>query len=142
MDVWALQVGRISLLVATVAWDPILQLAYALRTARHVNCGIIMMDQRLKPPVERPKVEPEIIPPGSPDGREARIWLTGGDRRVRFVHIETRGLLAIVLALLMFGLVFLALLIFLVGVVVLWIPLALGFAAVLTLLSLFRARRR
>jgi hypothetical protein len=50
--------------------------------------------------------------------------------------------LAIVLALLIFGVVFLTLLIFLVGVVVLWIPLALGLAVVLTLLSLFRARRR
>jgi len=101
-----------------------------------------MANQRSKPPVERPKVEPEIIPPGSPDGREARIWLTRGDRRVRFRHIETRGLLAIVLALLIFGVVLVALLIFLVGVVVLWIPMALGLAAVLTLLSLFRARRR
>jgi hypothetical protein len=101
-----------------------------------------MKDHRLIPPSEQPKVEPEIIPPGAPDGRQARIWLNADDRRAHFIRIETRGLFAIALALLMLGVVFVALLALLLGVVLLWIPLALGFAAALILSWPFRARRR
>jgi len=101
-----------------------------------------MTDQRSIPPGERPKVEPEIIPPGSPGGRPAWIWLTAGDRRARFVHVETRGLFAIALALLILGVVSVALLALLLGIVLLWIPLALGFAVVLILSWLFRGRGR
>jgi hypothetical protein len=101
-----------------------------------------MTDQRPIPPGERPKVEPEIIPPGSPSGGPVWIWPTPGHRGTRFVHIETRGLFAIVVALLMLGVVSLALLALLLGVVLLWIPLSLGFAVALVLSWVFRGRGR
>jgi len=101
-----------------------------------------MTDHRPIPPSERPKVEPEIIPPGWPDGREARVRLGADPLRVHFVRIETRGLFAIVLALLTLGAVSAALLALLLGVVLLWIPLALGFGLALILSWLFRGRGR
>jgi len=101
-----------------------------------------MTDHRPIPPSEQPKVEPEIIPPGARGGYQARIWLRADDRPARFVHIETRGLFAIALALLMLGVVFVALLALLLGIVLLWIPLAVGFAVALILSWLFRGRRR
>jgi hypothetical protein len=101
-----------------------------------------MNDHRPVPPSEQPKVEPEIIPPGAPDYRQARIWLSADDRRTHFVHIETRSAFAIALALLMLGVVFAALLALLLGVVLLWIPLALGSAVAVVLSWLFRGPRR
>jgi hypothetical protein len=101
-----------------------------------------MNDHRPVPPSEQPKVEPEIIPPGAPGDRQARIWLSADDRRTHFVHIETRGPFAIALALLMLGVVFVALLALLLGVVLLWIPLAFGFAVAVILSWLFRGPRR
>jgi len=99
-----------------------------------------MRNHRPIPPSERPKVEPEIIPPGAPGRRGTRIWLSADDRRARLVRIETRGLFAIALALLMFGVISVALLALLLGVVLLWIPLTLGFAGALLLSWLFRGR--
>jgi hypothetical protein len=108
--------------------------------SRDENCGSRMKDHRPIPPSEQPKVEPEIIPPGAPGGRQARIWLSADD--ARFIRIETRGPVAIALALLMLGVIFVALLALLLGIVLLWIPLALGFAAAVILSWLFRGRRR
>jgi hypothetical protein len=101
-----------------------------------------MKDHRPIPPSEQPKVEPEIIPPGALGGRQARIWLSADDRHARFVRIETRGPVAIALALLTLGVVFVALLALLLGIVLLWIPLALGFAVAVILSWLFRGRRQ
>jgi hypothetical protein len=101
-----------------------------------------MKDHRPTPPSERPKVEPEIIPPGAPSGPRARIWPSADDRHARFIRIETRGPFAIVLALLVLAVVFVALLALLLGVVLLWIPLALGFAVALIVSWLFRGRRQ
>jgi hypothetical protein len=101
-----------------------------------------MTDDRSIPPGQRPKVEPEIIPPGARRGEPAQIWLTGSRRGAHFVHVETRGLRAVVLALLVLGVVGAALLALLLGVVLLWIPLTIGFAAALALSWLFRGRRR
>jgi hypothetical protein len=64
------------------------------------------------------------------------------DRRARIVRIETRGLLAMVLALLMLGTVSVALLALLPGIALLWIALALGFGGALILSGLFRGRGR
>jgi hypothetical protein len=107
-----------------------------------VNCGTSMTDHRPIPPAERPKAEPEIIPPG-PGGPQTWIWRSAGDRRARFVYIETRGLFVIVLALLLLlCVVSVALLAILLGVVLLWIPLALGFALALILSRVFGRRGR
>lgn len=112
---------------------------------RDENCGDSMTDHRPIPPGERPKVEPEIIPPGtsgSPGRRPAWIWLTAGDRRARSVHIETRGPFGILLALLMLGIISAVVLALLVGVVLLGISVALGIAVALILSLLFRGRGR
>lgn len=101
-----------------------------------------MMDHRPVPPAEQPKVEPEIIPPGWPDGREWRVRQNADPHRAHFVHIETRGPFAVVLALLVLGVVAAALLALLLGIVLLWIPLALGFALALIVSWLFRGRGR
>jgi hypothetical protein len=92
--------------------------------------------------VERPKVEPEIIPPGWPDGREWRARQSTDPHHAHFVRIETRGLFAVVLALLTLGVVTAALLALLLGIVLLWIPLGIGFALALIVWWLFRGRRR
>jgi uncharacterized membrane protein len=101
-----------------------------------------MTDHRPIPPAEQPKVEPEIIPPGRPDGRDWRVRQSADSHRVHFVHIETRGLFAVVLALLMLGVAAAALLALLLGIVLLWVPLALGFVLALIVSWLFRGRGR
>ena len=101
-----------------------------------------MTNHRPLPPAEQPKVEPEIIPPGWPDGGAWRVRQSTDPHRPHFVHIETRGLFAVVLALLILGVAAAALLALLLGIVLLWIPLALGFALALIVSWLFRGRRR
>jgi uncharacterized membrane protein len=98
-----------------------------------------MTDHRPIPP-EQPKVAPEIIPPGSSDARPKRIWQTTDNPSVRVVRVEARGLFAVIVALLMLGVISVALLALLVGVVLLWIPLAVGFAGALILTWLLRKR--
>ena len=101
-----------------------------------------MTDHRPIPPVEQPKAEPEIIPPGWPDGREWRARQSTDPRHAHFVRIETRGVFALVLALLTLGVVAAAVLALLLGIVLLWIPLGLGFALALIVSWLFRGRGR
>jgi uncharacterized membrane protein len=99
-----------------------------------------MTDHRPIPPGQRPKVAPEIIPPGSSGARPKRIWHTIDNPRVRVVRVEARGLFAVVLALLLLGIMSVALLALLLGVLLLWIPLAVGFAGALILTWLLRGR--
>ena len=101
-----------------------------------------MTDHRPIPPAEQPKVEPEIIPPGWPDGREWRVRQSADRHHGHFVRIETRGVFALVLALLTLGVVAAAVLALLLGIVFLWIPLGLGFALALIVSWLFRGRGR
>lgn len=101
-----------------------------------------MTDHRPTPFVERPKIEPEIIPPGSSGGRSAWIRLTTGDRRARLVHLEAHGPFAIIVGLLLLGVASLILIALLLGAVLLWIPLILGFAVALVGSRLFRGRSR
>jgi hypothetical protein len=76
--------------------------------------------ERRMPP-ERPRSEPEILPPDRGGTQaEARIWtFSGSDRRI---YLARPGPFAIVLALLAIGLVAALVLIVLLGLVVLWIP--------------------
>jgi len=94
-------------------------------------------------PPERPKVEPEIIPPGergpSPRGT-SRVWLSSGTGRGRAVRFETRGPLAVLVALLTLGVGAAVVLALLLGLVLLWIPVTLAIAVAI-LWSMFRGRR-
>src|ERR1700758_903661 len=65
----------------------------------------VMTDKPMPP--ERPKVEPEIIPPGErgPQPRgESWMWTSSGRGYGRTVRFETRGALTLFTALLMLGL--------------------------------------
>ena len=94
-------------------------------------------------PPERPKVEPEIIPPGergpSPRGASG-VWLSSGQAHGRAIRFETRGPLAILMALLLLGVGAAVVLALLLGLVLLWIPVTVAIAVAI-LWSLFRGRR-
>ena len=98
------------------------------------------MTDQPRPP-ERPKVEPEIIPPGEPGplprGR-SWVWMSSGGQG-RTVRFETRGALALFTALLMFGAGAAVVLALLLGLVLLWIPVSLAIAVAI-LWSMFRRR--
>ena len=87
---------------------------------------------------ERPRVEPEIIPPVR-DGRAPRgpagIWLRIDERDgVRRVFIARPSLLSIVLGLLIIGLIAAVIFLVLAGIVLVWIPILIG-GIILALLS-------
>jgi hypothetical protein len=92
---------------------------------------------------ERPKVEPEIIPPDRPDPWRhdtRRIWPSGRHGHVRFVQFQTGGPLAFLVALLMLGLGVAVVLALLLGLVLLWIPVTLAIAVAILWSLLFRRR--
>ena len=96
-----------------------------------------------RPTPERPKAEPEIIPPGRPDPWRhgaGGVWSSRGQGRVRFVQFQTRGPLAFLLALLMLGVGAAVVLALLLGLVLLWIPVTLAIAVVVLWSLLFRGR--
>ena len=99
------------------------------------------MSDHPRPP-ERPKVEPEIIPPGErgPSPRGASwMWVSSGRGPGRTVKFETRGPLALAMALLMLGLGSAVVLAILLGLVLLWIPVSIAIAVAI-LWSFFRRR--
>ena len=92
-------------------------------------------------PPERPKVEPEIIPPGAPGPLprgQSWVWMSSGGHG-HTVRFETRGVLALLTALLMLGVAGAVLLALLLGLVLLWIPVSLALAAAVVW-SMFRRR--
>jgi hypothetical protein len=95
-------------------------------------------------PPERPKVEPEIIPPGArgPQPRGGSwVWMSSGRGEGRTVKFETRGPLALVMALLMLGLGSAVVLAILLGLVLLWIPVSIAIAVAILWSFFFRGRR-
>src|SRR5262245_3658377 len=93
-------------------------------------------------PPERPKVEPEIIPPGAggPSPRGASwTWVSSGRGQGRTVKFESRGPLGLVAALLMLGVGSAVVLALLLGLVLLWIPVSIAIA--LAILWSFLRRR-
>jgi hypothetical protein len=98
--------------------------------------------ERPVPDAKRPRVEPEIIPPGKPDPRSRGSSFDGrGTQRIYVAQVGPFGfaMVAFVVALVL-ALVFLLLL----GAFVIFIPLAGALLAAAVLLSLFRGafRRR
>jgi hypothetical protein len=81
------------------------------------------MDKRPIPGSDRPRVEPEIIPPGDPRARsaDARMWRSDGTQRVYVARVGPFGFAMVaLLAALLAALVFLLVL----GAFVIVIPLA------------------
>jgi hypothetical protein len=92
-----------------------------------------MMDRRPKPEAEKPRSEPEIIPPDHAGRRSAhgssraRIFVdTHGTERV---FIATPGPLGIILVALIAGILSAVLLILLLGAFLIWVPLVVFFVA-------------
>ena len=99
--------------------------------------------ERPVPDANRPRVEPEIIPPGQPDPRSRRgaSFDGRGTQRVYVTQVGPFGFAMVALAVaLVLALVFLLVL----GAFVIFIPLAGALLAAAVLLSLFRGafRRR
>jgi len=99
-----------------------------------------MSDRHMQP--ERPKVEPEIIPPGErgPQPRGATwMWTSSGRGYGRTMRFETRGALTLFTALLMLGLGTAVVVALLLGLLLLWIPVSIAIAAAI-LWSFLRRR--
>ncbi|MBI3433590.1 MAG: hypothetical protein HY056_00690 [Proteobacteria bacterium] len=91
---------------------------------------------------ERPRVEPEIIPPGeSAEPRDARphIFLAFDEQTTQRIHLARPSAFTMVLALALAGLAIAAILLVLLGLVLLWVPVAIIVVAVL--LTSGRARQ-
>jgi uncharacterized protein (DUF697 family) len=75
---------------------------------------------------ERPRSEPEIIPPGHPDGRSMRDENHRGTERI---YITSLGPFSVILLGLLTALIAALMLIVLLGTAVVWIPIAILFVA-------------
>ena len=97
------------------------------------------MDKRERLAAERPRTEPEILPPGQDEPRQpargARIFVSA-----RGVHIALArpGPLAMIVAVLLGGVAALAALILLFGAILLWLPLFGVLAGAVILTGLWR----
>lgn len=91
-------------------------------------------------PFERPRSEPEIIPPGREPPRHVRREIDSAFLRfeerdgVQRIFIARPGWPSIVLAILIFGLIAAIVFVVLAGIVLIWIPLVVG-AIVLALVA-------
>lgn len=87
---------------------------------------------------ERPRAEPEIIPPGADDGMRrgpAGIWMRIDARDgAQRIFIARPGLGSVILGLVMIGFVAAVVLLVLAGIVLLWVPILVG-GILLALLS-------
>lgn len=93
-----------------------------------------------EPDAEKPRSEPEIIPPGSRDRRgPSHIFMSvdedGGARRV---YLARPGPFTLILALAVLGLIALAVLIVLLSVALIWIPVVIALVAVFVASVTFR----
>jgi chromate transport protein ChrA len=87
---------------------------------------------------ERPRSEPEIIPPGRQERRQGRqdgpIWMSGeqfgGTHRI---YIARPGPFSIIIALVIAGLVLAAIVLLLAGLVLVWVPVIVFVVAALLL---------
>jgi len=89
---------------------------------------------------ERPRSEPEIIPPSRGGGREgaSRIWISVDESGRERIYVARPGPFSIILALLFTGIVIAAVVLVLLGVVLFWIPVAIIIVAALILSGTIR----
>jgi hypothetical protein len=96
------------------------------------------MDQRPVPAGEKPRVEPEIIPPGVADARrDGSRWSTDATHRIYVAKIGPLGFFLIALAVAALAVLMLVLI---VGAFLLWIPIAGLLLAAAVLSGLLRGR--
>jgi len=98
------------------------------------------MAERPVPTGEKPKVEPEIIPPGAADARRdgAFRWSSGATHRVYVTRIGPFGFFLIALAVAALALL---VMILIVGAFLLWIPVAGLLLALAVISGRWRGRR-
>jgi hypothetical protein len=74
---------------------------------------------------EKPRAEPEIIPPNRDDRQSGtvRIRVFADGNSVRHVYIARLGPLGVLMLALMIGILFVMILVLLVGAFLIWIPL-------------------
>ena len=97
------------------------------------------MSQQPVPPGEKPRAEPEIIPPGAPDARfEGAAQWSSGTQRVYVARIGPFGFFLIALAVAALAIL---LLVVAVGAFLLWVPVAAALLAVAALSGLWRRPR-
>jgi len=99
-----------------------------------------MSDDHASRPPERPRSEPEIIPPDRAERRGSEyVWMTvdehGGTQRI---YLARPGPFAIIVALLLAGLVLAAIVLLLLGLVLVWIPVVVLVLAALVLAGYIR----
>ena len=89
---------------------------------------------------ERPRSEPEIIPPGRSSGRARDgIWISVNDEAgPRRMYIAPPGPFAIIVGLAVLGLIAAVMLILLLSVAVIWIPVVIILVAAFVLSVTFR----
>lgn len=104
---------------------------------------------------ERPRAEPEIIPPGAPDPRGqgpgagpedfagGSVFITvDRDGRTRYTRIEPPGPFAVAMGVLVLGAIVGAVLLLALGVVLFWVPVIVITIAVLVFSSYLKAAWR
>jgi hypothetical protein len=101
------------------------------------------MNERRIPVSERPRAEPEIIPPDGGDRQSRssaagmRVFLDGGG--VRHIYVARLGPLGMVVLALMIGILSAIALVLVLGVFLIWIPLVGLLVAAAIVSSLLRA---
>jgi hypothetical protein len=90
---------------------------------------------------ERPRSEPEIIPPDRAGGRpRPRVWVSvdEGTDGVRRVYVAQPGPFTLILALVVLGLIAAIMLMVLLSVALIWIPVVIVLVATVVLTVTFR----
>ena len=100
--------------------------AIAFPRPRPTSSGMTRSDQGGRPP-ERPRSEPEIIPPGRSGGRDdsqSHIWVWAADREgMRRANVTLPGPFTIFLALALVAMVAGLIVILVLGAVIIWVPI-------------------
>ena len=105
------------------------------------------MNEPPRPPPEKPSTEPEILPPErrgrTPSGRgDGRVWVSVGARHGERIYIARPGPITIFLAALLLGALAIAVVVLLLGLFLIWIPVAALVVTILVFSALIRGSVR
>ena len=99
-----------------------------------------MNGNRTMPPPEKPRSEPEIIPPraGAHSQWRDTIWISGDESGTHRIYIRRLGPFGVILLALATGFIVALLLIVLVGALLLWIPVVATLITIAIISALLR----
>ena len=91
-------------------------------------------------PVEKPRSEPEIIPPqaGAHSQWRDAIWISGDERGTHRIYVRRLGPIGVVLLALATGFVVALVLLLLLGALLLWIPVVAALITIAIVSALLR----